>query len=47
MFLLITVLGGDDEAAEDVDERDKDGGSGEPPHRIGGLVAATLQFCSY
>ncbi len=47
MFRLITVPGGNDEAAEYVDERDEGGSSGKPPHRIGGMVATTHQLCSY
>ncbi len=43
MFLLITVPGGDDEAAEDVNEWDEGGGSGETLNGIGGMVAAAHQ----
>jgi hypothetical protein len=39
----LNLPGGNDEAAEDVDEGDEGGGSGEPLHRIGGMVAAAHQ----
>ncbi len=35
---------GNNEAAEEVDERDEGDGSGEPLHHIGGMVAAAHSY---
>jgi hypothetical protein len=42
-YVPTNLPGGNDEAAEYVDEGDEGGGSGEPLHRIGGMVAAPHQ----
>ncbi len=43
-YVPSNLPGGNNEAAEDVDERDEGGGRGEPLHRIGGMVAAAHSY---